>query len=61
MSEGIAYQNKDILLKFFGELYEDVTHEYFGLKNIPKIEKLLPSNFQSNSRRKSLRYDFPIG
>lgn len=59
MSEGIAYQNKDILglryscssphrkdlLKFLREFYENVTLDVFGLEDIPKIEKLLPNHF----------------
>lgn len=45
MSEGISYQNKDILFKFLSELYEDVTLDVFGLKDVPKIKELLPNEF----------------
>lgn len=45
MSEGISYQNKDILFKFLSELYENVTLDVFGLDDIPKIKELLPNEF----------------
>lgn len=45
MSEGISYQNKDILFKSLSELYEDVTLDVFGLNGFPKIKRLLPNYF----------------
>ncbi|WP_130860579.1 transcriptional regulator [Gracilibacillus phocaeensis] len=45
MGEGIAYQNKDILLRFLSDFYKDVTLDVFGLEDMPKIKGLLPNDF----------------
>lgn len=43
MSEGIAYQNKDILLKILGETYREKSFSAYGI-DIPPIRELLPTN-----------------
>jgi len=43
MSDGIAYQNKDVLFKVLSQNYENKSFEVFGL-NLPKIKKVLPTN-----------------
>ena len=43
MSEGIAYQNKDIISKVFTEYFGCKSLEVYGL-HIPKVMRLLPTN-----------------
>lgn len=43
MSEGIAYQNKDILFKILSETYKEKSFAAYGV-NIPPIRELLPTN-----------------
>ena len=43
MSEGIAYQNKDIEFKLMSETYKEKSFEAYGLK-LPKIKAVLPTN-----------------
>ena len=43
MSEGIAYQNKDIISKVFTESFGSKSLEVYGL-HVPKIVGLLPTN-----------------
>ena len=43
MSEGIAYQNKDIISKVFMESFGSKSLEIYGL-HVPKIVRLLPTN-----------------
>ncbi|WCK57356.1 transcriptional regulator (plasmid) [Aneurinibacillus sp. Ricciae_BoGa-3] len=45
MTEGISYQAKDILFKSLSELYRDDALKVFHLKNMPKIQQLLPSEY----------------
>ncbi|MFD1066474.1 transcriptional regulator [Oceanobacillus locisalsi] len=45
MSEGIAYQNKDILFKYLSDLYQNSTLDVLGVKNLPRIKRLLPNEF----------------
>lgn len=48
MSEGIAYQNKDIEFKLMSETYKEKSFEAYGL-NIPKIKEVLPTNLPAVS------------
>ena len=43
MSEGIAYQNKDIISKIFMESFGSKSLEVYGL-HVPKVLRLLPTN-----------------
>ena len=43
MSDGISYQNKDVLFKVLSQSYENKSFEVLGLK-LPKIKKVLPTN-----------------
>ena len=43
MSEGIVYQNKDVLLKILAENYKNKSLSAYGLK-LPPIKELLPTN-----------------
>lgn len=43
MSEGIAYQNKDILFKILGQTYKEKSFEAYGI-DLPPIRELLPTN-----------------
>lgn len=43
MSEGIAYQNKDILFKVLGQTYKEKSFAAYGI-NLPPIRELLPTN-----------------
>ncbi len=43
MSEGIAYQNKDILFEILGETYREKSFAAYGI-NLPPIRKPLPTN-----------------
>lgn len=45
MSDGISYQNKDILFKYLSDFYKDATLEVFGFGNFPRIKQLLPNEF----------------
>ena len=46
MSEGIAYQNKDIEFKLLSESFRERSFEAYGLK-LPKIKEVLPTNLPS--------------
>lgn len=46
MSEGIAYQNKDIEFKLLSESFKERSFEAYGLK-LPKIKEVLPTNLPS--------------
>lgn len=48
MSEGIAYQNKDIEFKLMSETYKEKSFEAYGLK-LPKIKAVLPTNLPAVS------------
>lgn len=48
MSEGIAYQNKDIEFKLMSETYKEKSFEAYGLK-LPKIKGVLPTNLPAVS------------
>lgn len=43
MSEGIAYQNKDILLKILSEAYKEKSFAAYGI-DLPPIKEVLPTN-----------------
>lgn len=43
MSEGIAYQNKDILFKILSQTYKEKSFTAYGI-NLPPIRELLPTN-----------------
>lgn len=43
MSEGITYQNKDILFKILGQTYKEKSFTAYGI-NLPPIRELLPTN-----------------
>ena len=43
MSEGIAYQNKDILFKILGQTYKEKSFAAYGI-NLPPIRELLPTS-----------------
>lgn len=43
MSDGIAYQNKDILLKILSEAYKEKSFSAYGI-NLPPIKEVLPTN-----------------
>lgn len=43
MSEGIAYQNKDILFKILGQTYKEKSFASYGI-NLPPIRELLPTD-----------------
>jgi len=43
MSDGIVYQNKDVLLKVLSQNYKNKSFEALGL-DLPKIKKVLPTN-----------------
>lgn len=43
MSEGIAYQNKDILFKILGQTYKEKSFAAYGI-DLPPIQELLPTN-----------------
>ncbi len=43
MSEGIAYQNKDILFKILGQTYKEKSFAAYGIDLAP-IQELLPTN-----------------
>jgi hypothetical protein len=55
MPDGIAYQNKDVLLKVLSQNYENKTIEILEV-NIPKKKKVLPTNLP-NVSAKELRAD----
>jgi len=55
MSDGIAYQNKDVLFKVLSQNYENKSFEVFGL-DLPKIKKVLPTNLPDVTA-KELRAD----
>ncbi len=41
MSEGIVYQNKDILFKILGQTYKEKSFAAYGI-DLPPIRELLP-------------------
>ena len=43
MSEGIAYQNKDILFKILGQTYKEKSFAAYGI-DLPPIKELLPTS-----------------
>ena len=43
MSEGIVYQNKDILFKILGQTYKEKSFAAYGI-DLPPIRELLPTN-----------------
>lgn len=43
MSEGIVYQNKDILFKILGQTYKEKSFAAYGI-NLPPIRELLPTD-----------------
>lgn len=43
MSEGISYQNKDILFKILGQSYREKSFSAYGI-DLPPIRELLPTN-----------------
>lgn len=43
MSEGIAYQNKDILFKILGQTYKEKSFAAYGI-DLPPIRELLPTS-----------------
>ena len=43
MSEGIVYQNKDVLFKVLGDTYKDKSLSVYGL-DLPPIKSILPAN-----------------
>ena len=43
MSEGIVYQNKDILFKILCQTYKEKSFSAYGI-NLPPIRELLPTN-----------------
>lgn len=43
MSDGIAYQNKDILLKILSEAYKEKSFAAYGI-DLPPIKEVLPTN-----------------
>lgn len=43
MSEGVSYQNKDILLKVLADTYKDQSFSAYGL-TLPAIKEVLPTN-----------------
>ena len=48
MVTGIAHSNKDILMKALSQLYQNKSLAVYGL-NIPRIKRMLPSNYPSVS------------
>ncbi len=48
MTEGIAYQNKDIEFKLLSETYKNRSFEAYGL-NLPRIKAVLPTNLPAVS------------
>lgn len=53
MSQGMTYQNKDVLLKILSENYKNKTLDAYGL-NLPPIKEVLPTNLpilQLNEKR----------
>lgn len=55
MSDGIAYQNKDIEFKMLSESFRERSFEAYGL-NLPRIKEVLPTNLPSVSANE-LRLD----
>ncbi len=55
MSDGIAYQNKDIEFKILSETYRERSFEAYGLK-LPRIKAVLPTNLPEVSANE-LRMD----
>ncbi len=43
MSDGIAYQNKDIEFKLLSETFREKSFEAYGLK-LPRIKEILPTS-----------------
>lgn len=54
MSEGIAYQNKDIVFKILGETYKNKSFSAYGI-DLPPIKTMLPTNLpQISANEKSI-------
>lgn len=54
MSEGIAYQNKDIVFKLLGETYKNKSFAAYGIE-LPPIKAMLPTNLpQISANEKSI-------
>lgn len=53
MSEGIAYQNKDILFKILGQTYKEKCFTAYGI-NLPPIRELLPTDLPKISANEML-------
>lgn len=45
MTEGIAYQAKDVLFKSLTELYKDSAFNVYNLQDFPKTKTLLSNEF----------------
>ena len=41
---GVAYQNKDVMSKHFGEHLKEKSLEVYGFRDIPKIVDVRPTN-----------------
>ena len=57
MSEGIVYQNKDILFKILGQTYKEKSFAAYGI-DLPPIRALLPTDLPkiaANEKRRHLR------
>lgn len=53
MSEGIVYQNKDILFKILGQTYKEKSFAAYGI-NLPPIQELLPTDLPKISANAKL-------
>lgn len=53
MSEGIAYQNKDILFKILGQTYKEKSFAAYGI-DLPPIRELLPTDLPKISANEKL-------
>ena len=51
MSEGIAYQNKDILFKILGQTYKEKSFAAYGI-DLPPIRELLPTSLPKSQQMK---------
>ena len=58
VSDGIKYQNKDVLFKVLSQNYESKSFEALGLK-LPKIKKVLPTNLPTKHKGTVLLCEFP--
>ena len=63
MSEGIAYQNKDIISKAFADTFGEKSLNVYGL-SLPKVVRLLPTNLpaiEANELRMDDLYELEDG